>query len=595
MPAPANDSFANAVTLSTAGGTQAGTTVSATSETDEPIWNGLTTSLERNSGAYTFQSVWYKLTAAIDSTWTVDPGATAAGLNINAYTGTTLANLVLVAQDSNSPISFSVAAGDTVYVQLYNFDTGTPPGQSTTSPQPFTAAWTVVSADPSTIGGISIAFSSSALAAIPTWTRIDTITGVNIQSWEIKRGRPTERDKTEIGTATISGIDTAGIFDPTNSSSPYFGLLDPVKQVAINLVNPTDSSTSTLFRGFVSDWNYEIDVSEHFCTFTIECEDALSIISDAEVIPDAAGNTVPSESTGDVYYDPTASNDDRIFAAIADTATTFNPYGADWPSSQLSIATGNTLVKGAVYSPRSPLLQVIDDAADADLPWGSNRYVDKTGVITFKGRLQRFDPTNPDYEITFWTVGDEAAFALDSSTALISSLKFTRGKTNLLNAALVTPFGVKDADIAGQFSSDSTSITAYGARSISFEGLLTDGSKSGATYGPTDDLQETKLMADGLVANYKDPLTRISEVTFRPQGTSGARATAAWALICGIELNDVLTVTTTHPGGGGFAAEDQFVESLAYTCDVQGGSQFTNVTLTVEVSPRANWATNPFT
>jgi hypothetical protein len=444
------------------------------------------------------------------------------------------------------------------------------------------------------IHGVLIAFDAPVLEETPVWTSVGDLAGVSVQQVQVTRGRPTERDKTQVGTATIAGVCTTGILDPTYGAGSLFGKLDPMKQVKIELQNPVDLTWSPVFRGFVSDLNYELEVHENTYSFTIECEDALAIISDAEVIPDVAGNTVPLESTGDVYYDPVADNEDRILAAVADTATTFNPYGADWPAGGLSIASGNTQVKGTVYSPRTSLLQVIDDAADADLPWGSNRYVSRTGIITFKGRLQRFDPTNPDYAITFWTVGDEAAFAGDSATAVISSLKFTRGKTNLINAALVTPTDIKDSEIAGQFSSDGTSITAYGARSISFENLATDGSSPGAAWGPTTDLQETKLMADGLVANYKDPLTRISELTFRPQGSSGARATAVAALICGVELNDVLTTTTTHPGGGGFAAEDQFVESVAYSWDVEGGAHFTNVTLTVEVSPRANWTTNPF-
>lgn len=449
-------------------------------------------------------------------------------------------------------------------------------------------------APPATPHGVLIAFEADVLEESPTWTDLNSLAGVSVQRVEVNRGRPTERDKTQVGTATIHGVCTTGILDPTYAAGTYFGKLDPMKQVQIELQNPVTSDWSSIFRGYVSDWNYELDLAENTYTFEIDCEDALAIISDAEVIPDVAGNTVPAESTGDVYYDPAASNDDRLLAAIADTATTFNPYGADWPSGLLSFATGNTKVKGQVYSPRTSLLQVIDDGADADLPWGSNRYVSKTGIVTFKGRLQRFDPTNPTYNITFWTVGDEAAFTGDSSTALISSLKFTRGKTNLINSVLITPKDIKDADIAGQFASDSTSITAYGARTASFENILTDGSASGASWGPTTDLQETALMASGMVSNYKDPLTRVSEVTFRPKPTAGTRGTAVWALACDVELNDVFTVTVSIPGGGGFSADDQFVESLAYTWDVEGGSEFTNVTLTAELSPRANWNTNPF-
>jgi len=438
--------------------------------------------------------------------------------------------------------------------------------------------------------GVLIAFDDGILTASPTWTDLGSLAGVSIQRVEIKRGRQDEWDKTPVGTATISGTCTTGVLDPTYAAGSLFGKLDPMKQVQIELQNAMNSTWASVFRGYISDWNYELDPSERMYTFEIECEDALTIISDAEVIPDGAGNTTPDESPGDVKYDPVTVTSDRMLAALHDTATTFgNVFGADWPAGLIDFHTGNVKLKGVIYSPRSSLLQVIDDASDGDLPWGNNRFVSKTGAVTFRGRLTRFDPTNPTYDVTFWTVGDTAAFNSNSATALISGLKFTRGKTNLLNAALVTPKDIADEDIAGQFVSDATSISTYGAHSISFEDLLTDG-RSDDTTTP---LEETKDMGSGLVANYKTPKNRISEITFRPIPT-GAAGTAVWSLLCGVELDDVFTVTTTHPGGGGFSGEDFFVESLEYTWDVEGGHNFTNVTLTAEVSPRAHWMTNPF-
>jgi hypothetical protein len=431
-------------------------------------------------------------------------------------------------------------------------------------------------ADPT---GIALAFDAGALVAAPTWTRIDTLTNVAVNSWSIRRGRPTERDETGVGTATISGIDLNGVLDPTNTGGTYYGKLDPMKQAAVCLQNPVTSSWSTLFRGYVADLNFELDMTERYCSFDLDLVDALDILSDAEIIPDTAGNTVPSESTGDVYYDG-QQVDDRIFAALADAALSVGV--TEWPSALMEIFSGNVAVQGTVYSSQTPILQVIQDAVNAEFPGGvANFYVSKSGVVTFHGRLARFDPTNPDYNITTWKAGDTAAFVADSATAVISGLKFTRGNTNLLNAAIASPNGIKDGDIAGQFAKDATSIGKYGGRSISFEGLITE---EGDETGTPDALVETKKYAQYYVDNYKDPRTRVSQIVFRPQATSGARGTAVWALICGVELTDVVTLTTTHHGGGGFS-EDFFVEGITYDCDTEGGAAFRNVTLTLDVSP----------
>jgi len=443
--------------------------------------------------------------------------------------------------------------------------------------------------------GLCVAFSAAPLDSSPTWTRIDNITGVAVQRISIKRGRPDERSKTDTGTMEVTAVDYAGKLDATNASSPYAGTLDPDKQIGYALLNPHTSTYSILYRGFVASWAYDLttlDKSALYTQVTIDCKDALQLTSDAEIIPDGAGNTVPAESEGDVYYDPVTVTRDRILAAIADTAnscTDFsNPYDTDWPADQLDLFTGNVKLKGAVYSSQTPLLQVIDEAADAEFPGVANRYVSKDGKITFHGRLARFDPTNPTYGINSWKLGDVAAFNADSTVAVISELGFDRSDENIINAALSTPKDIANADISGQFVSDPTSIGFHGARSISFDNLLTDGRSDGTTTA----LEETKLFATYYVDNYKDPQNRINKIVIRPQPVGSAFGPNVWDFICGVEISDLVHVKTTHPGGGGFD-DDFFVEGIEYEIVPMNGTN-PEVTLTLDVSPRALYDTDPF-
>lgn len=435
------------------------------------------------------------------------------------------------------------------------------------------------------VSGLSVAFEADALDVSPEWTRLDTHLDIRVQRVSIKRGRPDEKAKTDIGRFTASGLDFTGVLDPTNASGPWFGLLDPVKQAAYGLRNPVTGEWATLFRGYVDELRPVLDITGKFMSWTLDLVDALDIFSDAEIIPDQAGNVVPSESTGDVFYDPVTTIGDRILAAVADAALSVGATA--WPPELLEVFTGNVKGKGAPYPARTPLLQVMQDAGDAEFPGVANLFVAKDGVVTFHGRLARFNPDDPQYRINRWKVGDVKAFDEDASVAVASELEFSRGKANLVNAAIATPRDIEEADIAGQFVADIASVTKYGARSISFDSLQTDGHADGSTT----DLVETRKFATYYVENGRTPRNRIDKIVFRPP-PSEARSPAQWALICGVDISDIVHVKTTHPGGGGFD-EDFFVEGVSYEI-VPMTATHPEVTLTLEVSPAAYYETSPF-
>jgi hypothetical protein len=46
-----------------------------------------------------------------------------------------------------------------------------------------------------------------------------------ISRWEVRRGRQDELEKTGTGEATIFVNDVEGLYDPSNTGSPYFGIL----------------------------------------------------------------------------------------------------------------------------------------------------------------------------------------------------------------------------------------------------------------------------------------------------------------------------------------------------------------------------------
>ena len=438
--------------------------------------------------------------------------------------------------------------------------------------------------------GVSVAFGNTPFDEDPTWTRLDTHAGIHIDSIQIKRGRADEWTKAAIGTCTLTGYDTTGVLDPTNTGGAFYGDLDPLTPAAVSLWNPVTNAWSYLFNGYTADLALTLDVSEKKLDVQWDWVDMLDLLTDAEVIPDSSGNTAPAESTGDTYY--TGQHvDDRILAVLADSSTAL--LGKTFPAGKISVFSGNVNVQGSVYSNKTAMIDVIDEATDAEFPSVATRFITKSGVFQFLGRYAYFDPSGYGSYITHWKAGDIAAATADDTNAVINGLQFARGKTNLVNCVLCTPYGIAASDISSQFVSDSTSVDRYGPRvsGMSLENLRTGDSNDDGNNA----LAETYLYGIYIVDNYKVPQNRVSQLVFRnpPAGASSARASAQWNLLCGLELQDYITLTTSHPGGGGFAGVDFFVASITYDLKPLRGDQW-DVTLTVDTIPRAFFSSDPF-
>jgi len=428
------------------------------------------------------------------------------------------------------------------------------------------------------IEGVVIAFDHDSFEPDPIWTRIDTV--CRVSRIEIKRGRQDEFADVPAGEATIFVNDIDGLFDPSNPGSPYFDQLDS-RQAAIAIRNPVTDTWSTLFRGVIDDYGYDLHPSQVVTETAIRLVDGLDYFAGVEVVPGLNGDISPSPRY--VFYED-ANVDDRIIQAIAET---------DWPASRTRIFTGNIIVQETTYSPGESILTVIDDAAEAEFPGVALRFIDRDGTFIFHGRLARFFPDVVQYDIDRWKAGDGAAILADPERAQIRPpFSFQRPRKNIINAALVYPKGIADADMQGQIVTDAASIAKHGIRSQSWPELII---KSHVTGTPTGN-DECILFGTYFVTNFADPRTRISGITFRSLRPEDPRADATWGLICGVEITDLVDLATSHPGGGGFN-EEFYIEGIRYDIsplvkDLDTG--YPNVTLTLDVSPRAYWVTNLF-
>ncbi len=427
---------------------------------------------------------------------------------------------------------------------------------------------------PTVTGRVAIAFDDGPLEPNPTWTVLDQGGAFPynfVASYDIRVGRQTLLSQTDTGTATVTLYDRTGLFDPRNVSSPYYGKLDG-RQIVLQLYNPVTTTWEPQFRGLIDDIEWDVDGSAVNAsgepvneTVTLSCVDIFDYLAGYGLTPGLDGVTPPAGAEDGVYYAATAGSvDDRIIEILTD---------ANIDPTMYSVASGNVHVKEVKYDPDESALQALRDAADAELPFLANIYSDRLGRFAFRGRYGRFAPDDvaaepgSDWDFTRWAVGDGPAIIADPTRAQMRILSFGRARSELVNAAIGFPQGIKPADMPGQVFADTTSITDYGKHSAPpMSDLLCNGGvDSPARPSGTTDLVETALFAELLVKNQKDPRENITAIQLKAmQPDHTPRATATWDLLTRADISHIVNVAVGYPGGTGFTGmatvDDYYIE-----------------------------------
>src|SRR4029453_2314639 len=232
-------------------------------------------------------------------------------------------------------------------------------------------------------------------------------------TWSVDRGRPNEMSRTDTGTATVELVDRSGDFDPTTPTGASLGRLPaalpmgPLVQARIQLQHPGTLAQHTVFRGYIARIEWAPYRSEQHANVTLELADGLSYLAACEMAPNGDfGDAVNAE--GNIVF-----HEDGLTTAVQ---TRINKAldQAHWPASLRSIFTGNVSLQEMRDSPRTPVIQVIQDAADGEFPLVSNVYIGgprNPGELVFHGRYARFNPTGVEYDIRTRQLGDDAAGA----------------------------------------------------------------------------------------------------------------------------------------------------------------------------------------
>jgi hypothetical protein len=339
--------------------------------------------------------------------------------------------------------------------------------------------------NPFILGTSQLGFAELA-SSVPVIVDVSTST-LNIST---RRGRNLLQDNYESGSATIKIVDPNGYFNPQNTASPYYGLLQPLRKIQASAIY--GGTTYGLFGGYITEYRYTYPTGQEtgYCTFI--CYDAFRLMYNSNV------TTV----TGGTAGQTTAQRVQSILTMIA------------WPPAFTSIGTGATT---CVVDPGTTRT-VLEAIQTAEFTEQGAFYIDENGVATFKGRQYVYDAQAASPTVFNQTGGISYAgitFALDDKT--------------IVNKATVTRIGG-----TAQTYSDATSIAAYFTRSIT----------------ATDMLMQTDPVALSLATAYvdsrKETSIRIETITLDLMTPSySAGVTAALSL----DFFDTVDITNEQPGG----------------------------------------------
>ena len=309
----------------------------------------------------------------------------------------------------------------------------------------------------------------------------------------IRRGRNRILDKFEAGSATVVLQDDNGNFNPSNTASPYYGKILPLRKITI-FAN-YDGTQYTLFSGFIMQFitHFAVGINDR-SSVTLVCVDGFRMLTNLNV------SSISGTSAGD-------SSGTRI-GRLLDVAS--------WPTSQRALDSGSSTLQVDPGTANRAMLDVIQTVADKS-EFGTF-FIDRKGIATFFSRQ---------------TLGQKAAnpatiYSDDGTQISYQGIELTHDDVLIVNDVSVTRVGGSVQQVT-----DSTSIATYYQHS----GIRAD------ILVQTD--AEALNQAQMLLASRKDAVLHISSFNlnlFDP--------TATTRIIAGLqsEIFDVIQVTKTMPG-----------------------------------------------
>jgi hypothetical protein len=312
-----------------------------------------------------------------------------------------------------------------------------------------------------------------------------------VDSVTTMRGRNLQADVFQTGTLTLRIVDQNGDFNPQNPNSPYYGLLTPMRKVAITATY--NGTEWPMFSGFITSYTTTTPkMATDVVYTTITAVDGFRLFQNSQI------TNVTLASAGDLPGE-------RVNAILDEIS---------WPPSQREIEYGDTIFQADPGTLRTALAAL----QTASISEYGAIYMDARGSVNLKDRAfcidsQAIPPVvfNDDgTEITYFN----AVWRLDD--------------TQVYNSASITKIGG-----TAQIAEDQASIDEYFVHSYTQQNLVMDTDQAALDY------------ARAYVASRKDTRTRCDAIEldlYTENYNDG--------IIAALDLDffDPVEVTTNQPG-----------------------------------------------
>jgi hypothetical protein len=269
-------------------------------------------------------------------------------------------------------------------------------------------------------------------------------------NFKVSRGKSRELDRYGAGHATVEFTNTNRYFDPTYTSSPFYGQIVPRRNLRITVKN------IVTFTGIIDDWDLSFS-TDGTATAVCNADDNFALLSQQSLTAD----TYPEEFSG------------------ARVNRVLNSAGVVYNTAARLIDDGQMILASATVD---NTFGALDHLQNVELSESGGFFIDKFGNVVFQ------DSTN------IIPAATGAVFADDGTGIGYQGMQIVYGSELLYNSASVAP-----ASGTTQLVSDLASSQTYGIRNIDQKTLL------------STDAQAFRL-ASWLVQQYKQPELRFESI-----------------------------------------------------------------------------------
>jgi hypothetical protein len=335
-------------------------------------------------------------------------------------------------------------------------------------------------------------------------------------SIKIRRGRDLIQDQFNAGTCTVRVIDETGQWNPQNTASQFYPLLEPLRKLRISA--EYEGTLHYLFSGYTTEYRYTFPKNEELGYVDIIASDAFNLFNKSAV------TTVAGSNAGDL----TGTRVNQILDQIG------------FPTGQRSIDAGDSTVQDDPGTLRS-VLQALKDVEFSEF---GGLYMSAGGDVIFRERTDALE-----------TIGGTPTVFDQGSNINYSSLRLAFDDKLVFNVANFKRIGGSMVQVI-----DQPSIDKYFPHTITKEDLLNQ----------TD--SEVGSLARAYIASRAKTDIRIDAITLdllTPNYDAGV--TAALTL----DFFSPVQITNIQPGGSTIT---KTLQVFGVTHDITPNSWFTTFT-----------------